>query len=102
MPVSRVQAPWRPAPSRRARQLKIIALVVCILLAILGALLGLRSPMLHQYEYQEDLYVSLDGSASVYVSGSLPVLAARLEGQAGLAQVRAGDYPGAAGSGLGA
>lgn len=52
------------------------ALAVCVVLAIAGALLGLRSPMLHQYEYQEDLYLALDGSASVFVSASLPALVA--------------------------
>ena len=71
MPVS------RPHPrSNRARRLKLTALGVCGVLALIGALLGLRSPMLHQYEYQEDLYLSLDGSASMFVSGSLPALAA--------------------------
>jgi hypothetical protein len=32
--------------------------------------------MLHQYEYQEDVYLALDGSASVYISASLPALVA--------------------------
>jgi hypothetical protein len=67
----------RPHPrSNRARRLKVTALSVCVVLAIVGALLGLRSPELHQYEYQEDLYLSLDGSASVFVSASLPALVA--------------------------
>jgi hypothetical protein len=56
--------------------MKLTALTVCVVLAIIGALLGLRSPMLHQYEYQEDLYLSLDGSASMFISGSLPAMAA--------------------------
>jgi hypothetical protein len=76
MPVSRPDAAPSRVPSRRARQLKVTAVVVCVVLAIAGALLGLRSPMLHQYEYQEDLYVSLDGSAAVFVSASLPALVA--------------------------
>ncbi len=71
MPVSRA-----PRASNRARRLKLTALLVCVALAIIGGLLGLRSPMLHQYEYQEDLYLSLDGSASMFVSGSLPALVA--------------------------
>jgi len=54
----------------------VTALSACVVLAIIGALLGLRSPQLHQYEYQEDLYLSLDGSASVFVSASLPALVA--------------------------
>lgn len=62
--------------SRKAARLKWTAFLVCVALAIIGALLGLRSPMLHQYEYQEDVYVSLDGSASVYIGASLPALAA--------------------------
>lgn len=68
--------PGPPPSSSRARRLKFTALAVCIVLAIAGALLGLRSPMLHQYEYQEDFYPALDGSASVYVSASLPALVA--------------------------
>jgi len=71
MPVPR----RRPA-SRQAARLKWIAVIVCIVLAVIATLLGLRSPMVHQYEYQEDLYVSLDGKASIYVSASLPALVA--------------------------
>ena len=62
------------------------ALVVCVLLAIIATLLGLRSPMVHQYEYQEDVYVSLDGTASVYVSASLP---ARCSSQSARSRVAA-------------
>jgi len=32
--------------------------------------------LLRQYEYDEDIYLALDGSATVYVNGSLPALAA--------------------------
>ncbi len=63
-------------PSRVATRLKWTAFGVCVVLAIVAALIGLRSPMLHEYEYQEDLYVGLDGSATVYVSASLPALVA--------------------------
>jgi hypothetical protein len=62
--------------SNRLTRLKWTAVGVCVVLATIGALLGLRSPMLHQYEYQEDVYLSLDGSASVYVSASAPALIA--------------------------
>src|SRR5512133_1712220 len=62
--------------SKQARRLKWSALVVCVVLAVIATLLGLRSPMVHQYEYQEDVYLSLDGRASVYVSASLPALVA--------------------------
>ncbi len=67
----------RPHPrSSRARRLKLTALSVCVVLAVIGALLGLRSPMLHQYEYQEDVYLALDGTVSVFISASLPALVA--------------------------
>ncbi len=68
--------PRRTPVSQRARRLKVTALSVCVLLAVIATLLGLRSPMVHQYEYQEDIYLSLDGRASVYVSASLPALVA--------------------------
>ena len=62
--------------ARRAKQLKWAAAVILVVLAIAGTLLGLRSPMLHQYEYQEDIYLSLNGSAIVYVTTSVPALVA--------------------------
>jgi hypothetical protein len=67
--------PRRPA-SRQATRLKWAAVVVCVVLGVVATLVGLRSPMVHQYEYQEDVYVSLDGKASIYVSASLPALVA--------------------------
>jgi hypothetical protein len=69
--------PPSPDPRvRRAKQLKWTAAIILVVLAIVGGLLGLRSPMLHQYEYQEDLYLSLDGSAIVYITASIPALVA--------------------------
>jgi hypothetical protein len=70
--------PPRPprSQSRFVTRLRWTAFGFCAVLATLGALLGLRSPMLHQYEYQEDVYVGLDASATVYVSASLPALVA--------------------------
>jgi hypothetical protein len=65
-----------PVRSRRATRLKWTAFIVCVVLAAIGALIGLRSPMLHVYEYQEDVYLALDGSASIYVSASIPALVA--------------------------
>jgi hypothetical protein len=62
--------------ARRAKQLKWAAAIIMVVLAIAGGLLGLRSPMLHQYEYQEDVYLSLNGSAIVYVTASIPALVA--------------------------
>ncbi len=65
-----------PQQSPTVIRLKWTAFIVCFVLAIVAALLGLRSPMLHEYEYEEDLYVGLDGRATVYVSASLPALVA--------------------------
>lgn len=62
--------------ARRIARLKWTAFGICVALAAIGALVGLRGPMLHTYEYQEDLYLSLDGSATLYLSSSLPALVA--------------------------
>src|SRR6266568_9358544 len=48
------------------------------LLCVLGALCVLSScggaGVFRQYEYEEDVYLSLDGSATVYVNCSIPAL----------------------------
>src|SRR5438477_1720074 len=48
------------------------------LLCVLGALCVLSScggaGVFRQYEYEEDVYLSLDGSATVYVNSSVPAL----------------------------
>ena len=51
----------------------------CLLAAIALAVVvaGCRTPeFFKQYEYDEDIYLSLDGSATVYVNASLPALVA--------------------------
>src|SRR6476659_5821294 len=45
-------------------------------LAILVALAGCRTLLPQQYEYEEELYLALDGSATLYVNGSVPALIA--------------------------
>ena len=52
--------------------LGLVALIVC------GALLSAscRSMLSRKYEYDEDVYVLLDGSATVYVNASVPALVA--------------------------
>jgi hypothetical protein len=48
-----------------------------LLLASLAASAGCqRVGFLRQYEYDEDIYLSLDGTATIYVNGSLAALAA--------------------------
>lgn len=51
----------------------VAALVLATCLATAGCQ---RVGFLRQYEYDEDIYLSLDGSATIYVNGSLAVLSA--------------------------
>jgi hypothetical protein len=46
------------------------------MIAALCAVAGCRSILPQQYEYDEQIELSLDGSATVYVNGSVPALAA--------------------------
>jgi hypothetical protein len=58
--------------ARRARWLSALLLAGCLAMAS-----GCRGGgLLRQYEYDEDIYLALDGSATVYVNGSLAALAA--------------------------
>jgi hypothetical protein len=60
------------APRRRSA---LGCLLAAIAIAVVAA--GCRTPELFkQYEYDEDLYLSLDGSATVYVNASLSALVA--------------------------
>src|SRR3954471_5975676 len=45
-------------------------------LAVVFALAGCRDLLPRQYEYEEELYLALDGSATMYVNGSVPALIA--------------------------
>lgn len=64
-----------PNPGRFRRWIAaggVLAVAICALMAA-----GCRAPQIFkQYEYDEDLYLSLDGSATVYLNASLPALAA--------------------------
>ncbi len=55
----------------RARLPGAAAAVLCALLAT-----NCTSVLPRQYEYEEEIYLSLDGSATVYVNGSVPALVA--------------------------
>ena len=57
-------------PAHRARLFAALLLAGSLVAACRGG------GFLRQYEYDEDIYLSLDGSATVYVNGSLPALAA--------------------------
>jgi hypothetical protein len=61
-----------PAPARPTRARALVALV---LLAAVGAA-SCRSLFSRKYEYDEDVYLSLDGSATVYLNASVPALVA--------------------------
>jgi hypothetical protein len=47
---------------------------VCLVAAL--ALAGCRDLLPRHYEYEEEIYLALDGSATVYVNGSVPALIA--------------------------
>ena len=53
--------------------MRVRALVVCLLLAISGACGG-GADFFKQYEYEEEAYLSLDGSATMYVNSSVSAL----------------------------
>jgi hypothetical protein len=61
-----------PAGSRRRRAQTLLAFVV--LLAVISA--SCRSVLSRKYEYDEEIYLSLDGSATLYVNASVPALVA--------------------------
>jgi hypothetical protein len=56
--------------------LRIRAAVLAITLAALAACSGQRGPLGPQYEYEEDLTLRLDGSATLVVNASIPALIA--------------------------
>src|SRR5215208_7706224 len=45
-------------------------------LVVVFALAGCRDLLPREYEYEEELYLALDGSATMYVNGSVPALVA--------------------------
>ena len=57
---------WR---ARRAALVTILALAVAIGLSACG-----RGGLVRYYEYDEDIYLSVDGSATIYLNASIPAL----------------------------
>ena len=53
-----------------------VALAITLVAIVLGACNGQRSPLGPEYEYEEDLTLRLDGSATLVVNASVPALAA--------------------------
>jgi hypothetical protein len=52
-----------------------LAVVAAVLAAALAAASCAGRELVRQYEYEEEIYLSLDGSATIYVNASLPALA---------------------------
>jgi hypothetical protein len=59
---------------RASRRWCAIACVLVVLAALWTS--GCKRGFLRQYEYDEDIYLSLDGTATVYLNASLPALVA--------------------------
>lgn len=47
---------------------------IALAVLLLAAAIGCNSGLFRQYEYEEDMYLSLDGSATIYVNSSVPAL----------------------------
>lgn len=45
-----------------------------LVLVLLAAAIDCRTGLFRQYEYEEEMYLSLDGSATIYVNSSVPAL----------------------------
>ena len=58
----------------RVRASKLLALLVCLVVAALSAT-SCANPLARQYEYDEQTYLSIDGSATVVLSASVAALA---------------------------
>src|SRR5581483_4798580 len=53
---------------------KNFVLVLCVLCGLCGSMSCRASSLFKQYEYEEDMYLSLDGSATLYVNSSIAAL----------------------------
>jgi hypothetical protein len=55
-------------------RLRARALCACLVAAVAMSACGGAATLFRQYEYEEEIYLSLDGTATVYVNSSLPAL----------------------------
>jgi len=60
----------------RASAIGCAVCAVCVLLS--AAACNRAAGFFRQYEYEEEMYLSLDGSATVYVNASIPALNAQI------------------------
>src|SRR5687768_2827254 len=59
---------------RGKRRSALTFVTLCVVSAVVTA--SCRSALSRKYEYDEDIYLRLDGSATVYVNASVPALVA--------------------------
>jgi hypothetical protein len=52
----------------------VAATVAAVLIAAAGAVACSGTGLVKQYEYDEDIYLSVDGSATIYINASIPAL----------------------------
>jgi hypothetical protein len=76
-PATRVRARSNRTGSRgERRRTHVRAAVITAFVVVAAASAGCTSLLPRQYEYDEEIYLSLDGSATVYVNSSVPALVA--------------------------
>lgn len=54
--------------------MRLRALTTCLMVAVVWTSCGGVTDLFKQYEYEEETYLSLDGSATLYVNSSIPAL----------------------------
>jgi hypothetical protein len=64
----------RRSNAETAKILRLCVLCGLCVLCVIGAACGGTASLFRQYEYEEEIYLSLDGAATVYVNSSLPAL----------------------------
>jgi hypothetical protein len=73
----RIRARGSQSNAEAAERIQLCDLrVLCVLfvIAVAGAACSRTSAWFRQYEYEEEVYLSLDGTATVYVNSSIPAL----------------------------
>ena len=66
----------RPVPCRCHGPCVHLARLVVVVLALACPAAACRDVITRKYEYEEDVYLRLDGSATVYVNAAVPALVA--------------------------
>jgi hypothetical protein len=74
--------PWNAKPAKTAEKILLCVLCVLCALGVLCSACAGATSLFRQYEYEEEIYLSLDGTATVYVNSSLAGPAARFDAAA--------------------